>query len=329
MGNANLCKESPTATELPTKVKNQPISGKGGVFQLPADCKVRVCVVAYDYHGYGADAQVVPRLGCVRDGVRFAKMAKDSGAEVSQFFDRPDMNKGEKKQSLGFPTKEAVLEEMRRMGGQTSENDAFVFYFAGHGKRTARKVEEGEDVSMVFMEPNGTPSHLVDEEVAAVLTEAFLPSAHVLLITDCFQNGSLCDLSRPALAGRPIVHLAAIKDVKTIPTPARGKGKDHIPFKEVPSVFTASLLEAVEQMAEPDRAEETQEVGLVPAYNALLERLIDGETMEMKADLVCECTTKFDLDTFRWPLTPPPGWVATDPLDASKQQGLGMLACMG
>merc|ERR1719296_579562 len=115
MGNVSLCKETETtAVEEPTKIKNQPVTGKGGELQLPAGCKVRVCVVAYDYHGYGANPETTPRLSCVRDGVRFAKMAKDSGAEVSEFYDRPGAK------SLAFPTKAAVLDELRRIGGETA-----------------------------------------------------------------------------------------------------------------------------------------------------------------------------------------------------------------
>jgi len=324
MGNVSLCKETPTAVELPTKVTNQPIGGKGGVLQLTGELKVRVCVVAYDYHGYGADAKVVPRLGSVRDGIRFAKMAKDSGAEVSQFYDRPGVT------SLAFPTKEAVLQELRRIGGETAESDVFVFYFAGHGKVTPRDSEEGEDVSMVFMEADGTPSNLVDEEIATVLSEAFNPSAHVLFITDSFHNGSLCDLSRPTLAGRPIVQLSAIKDGKQIPPPAKGKGKDYVAFKEEPSAFTSTLLEAVEMSAELALTEEKQDTSLVQLYNKVFELFSARLEGQEKADLICECTKGFDLDTFRWPLVPPPGWVVTDPMDAAKQQqGLGVFACMG
>jgi len=315
MGNVNLCKET-TVVEEPTKVKNQPITGKGGVLQLPSGCKVRACVVAYDYHGYGANAEATPRLGCVRDGVRFAKMAKDAGAEVSEFYDRQGMEKaGDQK---GFPTKAAVLDELRRIGRETTENDAFVFYFAGHGISKARQVEEGLEEMMVFMEPTGRPSYLVEAEMAAVLSEAFPKEAHVLLVTDCFHNGNLCDLSWPMLAGRPIVHLAAIKDAKQIPS---------LPFKEEPSAFTTAILEAVQQTSEDA---DLQEFSVVQVYNKALElynaRFEEGEE---KPALAFDRTTSFDPDTFRWVLMPPPGWTVNDPLDAPQQQGgLSMFACV-
>jgi len=330
MGNVSLCQEK-TAVEEPTKVKNQTVTGKGGVLQLPSGCKVRACVVAYDYHGYGANAEATPRLGCVRDGVRFAKMAKDAGAEVSEFYDRPDMNKaGDQKKSLGFPTKTAVLEELRRIGSETTESDAFVFYFAGHGISKPREVEEGQEEMMVFMEPTGRPSYLVEAEMAAVLSEAFPKEAHVLFVTDCFHNGNLCDLSWPVLAGRPIVHLAAIKDAKQIPAPARGKGRDYIPFKEEPSAFTTAILEAVQQTAEAGMDDAaSQDVSVVQIYNKVLElcnsRFEEGQD---RPDFVFDRTTSFDPDTFRWVLTPPPGWSVNDPLDASKQEGLSMFACV-
>jgi len=294
------------------------------VLQLEAGCKVRVCVVAYDYHGYGANAQATPRLGCVRDGVRFARMAHDSGAEVSEYYDRPDLNEGDAKKSRGFPTKKVVLDELRRIGSETTVNDAFVFYFAGHGISKPREVEEGQEEMMVFMEPTGRPSYLVEAEVAAVLSEAFPKEAHVLFITDCFHNGNLCDLSWPPLAGRPIVHLAAIKDAKQIPAPARGKGKDHVPFKEEPSPFTTAILETVQQTTEAGI--DCDGLSVVDIYNKVLENYNPG--FEGQETLVFDRTTSFDPDTFRWPLLPSPGWAINDPLDASKEQGLSLFACV-
>jgi len=322
------CNES-TAVESSTKVKNQPVNGKGGLIKLPAGCKTRVCVVAYDYHGYGADAGTTPRLGCVRDGVRFAKMAKDAGAAVvCEYYDRPDMNKeGDQKRGLGFPTKKAVLDQLRALGSETTENDAFVFYFAGHGISKPREVEEGREEMMIFMEPTGRPSYLVEAEIAAVLSEAFPKEAHVLFITDCFHNGSLADLSWPALAGRPIVHLASIKDAKQLPAPEN--------FKEEPSPFTASILEAVAQTCQEMSASAIRsgdstgdEESVVKLYNGAFYICKDRFEGEAKPDLVFDCATSFDPDTFRWPCVPFPGWSINDPLDESQQGGLGVFACV-
>jgi len=231
---------------------------------------------------------------------------------------------------LAFPTKAAVLDEVRRIGSETTESDAFVFYFAGHGISRALEVEEGREEMMVFMEPDGHPSNLVQTEMAAVLSEAFPKESHVLLVTDCFHNGNLCDLSWPVLAGRPIVHLAAIKDAKHIPAPAMGKGRDYVPFKEEPSAFTTAILEAVQQTAEASIEDEaSQHVSVVQMYNKVLENYNAHFEDEEKPDLVFDRTTSFDPDTFRWVLTPPPGWSVNDPLEASKQEGgLSMFACV-
>jgi len=378
MGNVSLCKESPIA-EDPTKVKNLQIAGRGGVLQLASDCKVRVCVVAYDYHGYKADAQTVPRLSCVRDGVRFAKMAKDSGAEVSEFYDRPALNKaGEKKLSAGFPTKQVVLDEWRRIGKETSENDIFVFYFAGHGICRPREIEEGEEEMMIFMEPDGTPSHLTDNDVASVLQESFRKDAHILFITDCFHNSTLTDISRPALAGRPIVQLAAVKDQRHIAAVPKSIRQ---PFKETPSAFTKALLETVEALAEmPLEGDQgvSQDFSVVEVYNKILERYgratvnqestptspeaaptsptsnasptspgaaptspeaapkspasspVSPKSSSDKQDFYFARTSKYDPDSFRWPIMPPPGWQLNDPLAPRTQpKGLGMFACIG
>jgi len=363
-----MCKEA-DVKEVPTKMKNQQIFGRGGALDLPAGCKAHVCVVAYDYHGYGADAQKHPRLSAVRDAVRFAKMAMDCGAEVREYYDRKELYETK---SGGFPTKQAVLDEWRRIGGEMTANEAFVFYFAGHGLSTPREIEDGNDEMMVFMEPDGTPAPLTDVEVSRVLAEAFPPTAHILFITDCFNGGTLCDLSRPQLAGRPIVHLAAVKDHRHLP--AAPKGKE--PMQEVSSAFTQELLETVEGLAQVPIVDD----GAVPddfseavVYNKLLESYssrferppqdsvtvdpakkgmtfdkmpaeeavgkapeVGGNTGKApdgkpgQVDLYFEQTSKFDPDTFRWPLMPPPGWLITDPLEKKKPgQSLGMFACMG
>jgi len=221
---------------------------------------------------------------------------------------------------LGFPTKKAVLDQLRALGSETTENDAFVFYFAGHGISKPREVEEGREEMMMFMEPTGRPSYLVEAEMAAVLSEAFPKEAHVLFITDCFHNGSLADLSWPALAGRPIVHLASIKDAKQLPAPEN--------FKEEPSPFTASILEAVAQTAEAGAGETAQDLSVVQLYNQVLGIYNARFEGEAKPDLVFDCATSFDPDTFRWPCVPFPGWSINDPLDESQQGGLGVFACV-
>lgn len=336
MGNVNMCKEAPLEEEI-TKVKNQTISGKSGILDLPSDCRVRVCVVAYDYHGYGADPVHLPRLSAVRDGVRFAKMAKDSGAAVTEYYDRTDLNK-EGKLSAGFPTKQVILDKLRSIGSEIGRNEVFVFYFAGHGRSQPREIEEGHDEMMICMEPDGTPSYLKDDEVASVLVDAFPEHAHVLLITDCFHNGTLCDLSRPTLAGRPILHVAAVKDNRHLPIVPKGKE----PMKDQESRFTRTILETVEQLvAVPMTGEHmgSTDISVVDVYNkvftdcnAPLDAELQDEALVQqreKQDFFFERTSKFDPDTFRWPLMPMPGWLINDPLDTKPATGLGMFACMG
>jgi hypothetical protein len=319
MGNLNACRES-TIEDFATKVRNQKVDGLGGVLDLPPNCQAHVLVVAYDYHGYGVDAQKFPRLSAVRDGARFAQMAKDCGARVQEFYDEKEI-----KWNAGFPTKQAILEEWSKIGKSMEKNDCFIFYFGGHGVSKPREGldEEGSDEMMVFMEPDGTPSFLMDDEVATVLTDAFPSYGHVLFVTDCSYSGTMCDLSRPALAGRPILHLASTSEKQgQHDTGAKDPGAHG-------GTFSSALLDTLEGLVEVPLAGEntaTLDYSVVEVYN----RCFEAQSGRFEnQNFSFERTSKFDADTFRWPLIPPLGWTIVDPLAKKLGQGLSMFACIG
>merc|ERR1719330_164298 len=354
-----MCKEAGSSiSEIPTKVKNQEVVGAKGALPHRRH-KLRVCVAAFDYHEANC-AKTLPRLSAVRDGVRFARMAKDCGGEVREFYDRTDLAKKEHKVahgfvSDGFPANQTILDEWKRVGSVMTANDSFVFYFTGHGISRPREVEEGNEEMMIFMEPNGTPSYLTEDEVANVITESFPPGCHILFITDCFYNSNLCDLSRQAFAGRPIIHISAVKDHRHMPVAPQGKGL----MKDQPGLFTQCLLETLEKLVERPMmgdAGNPEEFSVVEVYNKILQECnARSESQESAAadaakagedgspasadslspkkkgdrqDFCFERTAQFDPDTFRWPFVPPAGWRYSDPLVPPEKQGLSAFSCM-
>lgn len=288
--------------------KSQKVQGQGGALKILGG-KVRVCVVAYDYKGYGAWKHSIPTLTCSRDGRRFATLAKDSGAEVREFYDSKEL----KKKSLGFPTKEKIMEEWRRVGSEMTDDDVFVFFFAGHGlRRKSEGGDEAKDDVMLFMTPDGDPVGLVDDEVAKVLSEAFSPQAHILCITDCCHCGTVCDLSRKELTGRPIIHFAAVRDSQSAQDLGDG------------GAFTCALLETIESLAtqspaggaRDSAAGKEEEEGRDLSVTSVFNKCYDTYSSRFsRQDFTFEQCADYDPDTFRWPLMPPAGWVVHDPLD--------------
>mmetsp|Transcript_112533 Transcript_112533/g.220573 ORF Transcript_112533/g.220573 Transcript_112533/m.220573 type:complete len:311 (+) Transcript_112533:77-1009(+) len=287
------------------KVNKGRVVGEGGDLIVPVGGKTRVCIVAFDYKGYGCEKYKISDLTSCEDGVRFAQLSKASGAEVKEFYDRSDIPS-----SGGFPKKSKILEEWRRVGAITCPNDVFVFFFAGHGTLEPATDpdddnDEPEDEAMCFVEPDGRPNFWRDNDVARMLYKDFHPDAHIIFITDCCHSGTVCDLSRKILTGRPIVHLAAVRDDQSAQDLGDG------------GAFTCSLIETVEHLVRHDDRHDGH-FSVPEVFNACYDRYnyrFDDQ------DFSFETTAHFDPDTFRWPLVPPRDWSLNLPLDTVRRFG--------
>lgn len=299
MGNQCVHKQ-PVVWSAPNKTRNQKLEGEGGSLKVLGG-KVMVCIVALDYTGFGAEQHRIPALSCSADGKRFAKLARESGAEVREFYDNRKM----KRRSVCFPSKEVVLDEWRRIGSEMEDDDVFVFFFAGHGYRSSIAEcaggDEARDDVMLFTDQAGNPVGLRDDDVARVLADAFAPAAHILFITDCCHCGTVCDLSRKNLRGRPIVHMAAVKDSQSAQDLGDG------------GAFTCALLETIEAMSSKSAvAAGSRDYSVTEVYNRCFEK---HSSHFKNQDFTFEKTSSFDPDTFKWPLVPPVGWAVKSPLD--------------
>mmetsp|Transcript_130131 Transcript_130131/g.417577 ORF Transcript_130131/g.417577 Transcript_130131/m.417577 type:complete len:318 (+) Transcript_130131:116-1069(+) len=294
-----------------TQVKNTKVQGEGGEVVVLQGCKVWVCIVSFDYKGYGCEKHKIPPLSSCSDGERFATLARDSGAEVSSFYDRADLR------SNGFPQKATILKEWSRIGNAMGPNDVFVFFYSGHGaleKTTDEQRREGkdggktQDDALCFVEPNGKPNYWRDHDIAQSIYKDFHPDAHLLFVTDCCHSGTVCDLSRRILVGRPIVHLSAVRDDQEAQDLGDG------------GAFTCSIVETVEHLLREDGDKE-RDFSVVHLFNSCHDRY---NYRFANQDFCFEKTAHFDPDTFRWPLVPPHGWSVNDPLDSGPRLGCGM-----
>jgi len=256
-----------------------------------------VClVVCFDYVGYPAEE----KSGCTElssspDGMRFASLARASGASVSAYCDQPEFP-GNK----GFPRKDLIMAELSRMGKELGPDDCFVFFFAGHGDRAKDQngdEQDGFDEELCFVEPDGSYNPMKDDDISQILLNDFKEGTRILFITDCCHSGTVCDLGHEEFQARPIVHMAAVTDAQLAQDLGDG------------GAFTSSLVETIESMSQ--QGQTVFSVAFV--YNKCFEAY-SGKFE--KQDFHLEVTPQLDPDTFHWPLVPPAGWSVKTALDA-------------
>lgn len=285
--------------KLGSKYTNCYIEGNGGELDPPPTRTVCM-VVSFDYKGY----KCYERAGCceltaIKDGRRFAMLAKDSGVDTREYYDSNDYPT-----NLGFPGKKTILGAWRKLGHELGPNDCFVFFYAGHGSQMTDDngdEQDGLDEVMCFVTPDGYRDFVRDDEVSEILLNHFKPTTKVLFVTDCCHCATICDLQRPALKNRPILHLSAVKDEQTATDIGDG------------GAFTSSLLEVVEDCFRDDDTRQS----VVDVFNNVYGKYNQNKGWSDQ-DFEFEQTYDYDPDTFPWPLQPPKGWTVKTALDKQK-----------
>jgi len=273
------------------KVKNEPLCGKGGEVVQPPGRVVVLCI-AFDY---GDDALANAGCGpltCTPDAMRFAALAKTCGAEVAEFYDKQIGG------SQGFPDRDMIVNWIQQKSQELGPDDTFVWFYAGHGNGAEDEdgdEEDGQDEELCFVTEAGYYNPIKDDLVSSLL-KSFNPDTHILVVTDCCHSATVCDLESEDMIGRPVVHLAAVKDEQCAQDLGDG------------GAFTSSLLETIENYLE----EGTELFSLTDLFNKTHDDFSDRFAEQ---DFCIEMTTDFDPDTFMWPLIPPEGWSCSTPLD--------------
>merc|ERR1719487_1907424 len=84
----------------------------------------------------------------------------------------------------------------------------------------------------------------------------FNPGTKILVVTDCCQSGTVCDLSKEGFKGREICHIAAVKDNQYASDWGDGGG------------FTTCVLETLEDCADIGATE----ISIVQVHNKAYEK---------------------------------------------------------
>eukprot|EP00441_Pelagodinium_beii_P036896 CAMPEP_0197634600 /NCGR_PEP_ID=MMETSP1338-20131121/10646_1 /TAXON_ID=43686 ORGANISM="Pelagodinium beii, Strain RCC1491" /NCGR_SAMPLE_ID=MMETSP1338 /ASSEMBLY_ACC=CAM_ASM_000754 /LENGTH=308 /DNA_ID=CAMNT_0043206491 /DNA_START=27 /DNA_END=950 /DNA_ORIENTATION=+ len=269
------------------KFKNSPARGDGGSL-VKAKGQTVCLVVCFDYAGYPA----LEKSGCTEltsstDGMRFASLAKASGAKVSAYCDQSDFPGNQ-----GFPSKETIKGELSRLGKELGPDDCFVFFFAGHGDRSKDKEgdeQDGFDEELCFVEPDGSYNPMRDDDISRILQNDFKAGTRILFITDCCHCGTVCDLGRGEFQARPIVHMGAVTDAQLAKDTGSG------------GAFTSSLVATIESTLQQSKTVFSVAFVYNECFSAHSGKFKDQ-------DFQLEVTPGCDPDTFQWPLVPPAGW---------------------
>jgi len=278
-----------------SKVKNEPLVGCGGDpihTGLHGGGRTVCLCVAFDYGQDALDNAGCGPLSCTPDALRFAQLARLCGAEVSFFTDNPEVP------SQGFPDKDMIVSWIQQLSMELGPNDTFIWFYAGHGNGAEDEdgdEDDGQDEELCFVTQDGYYNALKDDDIS-ILLQNFDQECHILVVTDCCHSATCCDLENPNMAGRPIVHLAAVKDEQCAQDLGDG------------GAFTSSLLETIETYVE----EGVDAFSLTDIFNRTHDDFSDRFAEQ---DFCIELTPEYDPDTFMWPLIPPPGYQCATLLD--------------
>jgi len=277
------------------KVKNEPLVGGGGeavATGLHSGGRCVVLCVAFDYGPDAEENAGCGPLSCTPDATRFARLAKLCGAEVSEFYDNAEVP------SLGFPDRDMIFSWIQQKAQELGPDDTFVWFYAGHGNGCEDEdgdEEDGQDEELCFVTQDGYYNAMKDDWISQLL-QSFNPECHILVVTDCCHSATVCDLENDNMAGRPIVHLAAVKDEQCAQDLGDG------------GAFTSSLLETIETYVE----EGVDQFTLTDLFNRTHDDFSDRFAEQ---DFCIELTPGYDPDTFMWPLVPPAGYQCATMLD--------------
>jgi len=282
-------------TQPQRKVKNEPLVGHGGdphPAGLHGGGRCVVLCVAFDYNDQALENGGCGPLSCTPDAMRFAALAKLCGAEVAEFYDNPEIP------SLDFPDRDMIFSWIQQKSQELGPDDTFIWFYAGHGNGAEDDdgdEEDGQDEELCFVTRDGYYNAMKDDLISELL-QSFHPETHILVVTDCCHSATVCDLENEEMNGRPVVHLAAVKDEQCAQDLGDG------------GAFTSSLLETIETYVE----EGNGAFSLTDIFNRTHDDFSDRFAEQ---DFCIELTTDYDPDTFMWPLIPGPGYQCATLLD--------------
>jgi hypothetical protein len=178
---------------------------------------VRVFAVGMNYTDC-INKDEISELTGITDSDNFINMCEQAGVEDITYL--TDQNYLLNAAAGMAPTKHTVIQTLNEIANRTSNDDMFIFFYAGHGDNvvdTDGDEDDGKDEAFVLMDQFGhgsESSYLVDDDFADALIE-FPPGCRIMIVTDCCHSGTIADLDNAGKYGeRAIVHFAGTQDAQ-------------------------------------------------------------------------------------------------------------------
>lgn len=170
----------------------------------PHTGKVHMIAVALNYEGTDAP------LNCTVDTERLTALAAQ--AKVRDIVKMYDTGETEK-----WPSPAELEEEIRAMASRCAKGEYFVFQYSGHGANQENEdAPSGVDSVLCLRERNGEDASMVDDDVAALITEVFDPAVYVLVLADACHSGGVLDCDTPGIwGGRRVCAISGCQDSQT------------------------------------------------------------------------------------------------------------------
>ncbi|CAE7569598.1 AMC2 [Symbiodinium natans] len=146
----------------------------------------------------GADSP----LSCIVDGERVCELAAKSGIkDIVKMYDDGSTEH--------FPCIEELKAQVAAMAERCKPGHFFVLAYSGHGTNQENEEEQdGLDSIICLRTRDGEDDHMVDDDLAQLISEAFDPSVTVLVLADACNSAGVLDCDTPGIWGKR--HVAAI-----------------------------------------------------------------------------------------------------------------------
>lgn len=171
--------------------------------ERPFRGKVRLLSVALNYGGTESP------LNCTVDSDRLCEFARNSGVkDIVQVHDDGSTEK--------FPSKDELKEEILAFASRCKKRDCFVMLYSGHGdNQENEESNSGFDSLLCLRTRDGEDETMVDDELAALISEKFHPSVQVLILADACHSGNVLDCDTPGIwSGRKVCAISGCQDTQ-------------------------------------------------------------------------------------------------------------------
>ena len=144
----------------------------------------RALCIGINYPGTNSELR-----GCVNDALLWKDFLSEKGYEVTMLVDEPQYG-------TPLPTRQNILDEMRKISTITQDNDYIALTYSGHGSYVRDQNGDEDDNRDETICPcdYDTSGMIIDDEIKLTLLDPLPEGAHFFGLMDCCHSGTSLDL---------------------------------------------------------------------------------------------------------------------------------------